>query len=59
MQKREVTIDSYSESISSDESSNDKTVTADSDISAHFIVLKKHLVNGRLIQKELRLPFTR
>ena len=35
MQKREVTIDSYSESISSnDESSDDRTVTADSDSSA-------------------------
>ena len=35
-QKREVTIDSYSESISSndDESSEDRTVTADSDSSA-------------------------
>ena len=35
IQKREVTIDSYSESISSnDESSDDRTVTADSDSSA-------------------------
>ena len=34
MQKREVTVDSYSESISSDESSNDRTITADSDGSA-------------------------
>ena len=34
MQKREVTVDSYSESISSDESSNDRTITADSDSSA-------------------------
>ena len=35
VQKREVTIDSYSESISSnDESSDDRTVTADSDSSA-------------------------
>ena len=34
-QKREVTVDSYSESISSnDESSDDRTVTADSDSSA-------------------------
>ena len=34
-QKREVTLDSYSESISSnDESSDDRTVTADSDSSA-------------------------
>ena len=33
MQKREVTIDSYSEAISSDESSDDTTVTADSDSS--------------------------
>ena len=34
-QKREVTVDSYSESISSnDESSNDRTVSADSDSSA-------------------------
>ena len=35
-QKREVTVDSYSESISSnDESSDDRTVTAESDSSAH------------------------
>ena len=35
MQKREITVDSYSESISSnDESSDDRTVTADSDSSA-------------------------
>ena len=35
IQKREVTVDSYSESISSnDESSDDRTVTADSDSSA-------------------------
>ena len=34
-QKREITIDSYSESISSDnEASDDRTVTADSDSSA-------------------------
>ena len=31
MQKREVTVDSYSETISSDESSNDRTITTDSD----------------------------
>ena len=31
IQKREVTIDSYSESISSDSSSDDNTITADSD----------------------------
>ena len=34
MQKREVTVDSYSETLSSDESSDDRTVTADSDSSA-------------------------
>ena len=35
IQKREVTVDSYSESISSnDESSDDRTITADSDSSA-------------------------
>ena len=34
MQKREVTIDSYSETISSNESSDDRTITADSDSSA-------------------------
>ena len=35
VQKREVTVDSYNESISSnDESSDDRTVTADSDSSA-------------------------
>ena len=33
-QKREVTVDLYSESISSNESSEDRTVTADSDSSA-------------------------
>ena len=31
MQKREVTIDSYSETISSDESSDERTITAESD----------------------------
>ena len=31
MQKREVTIDSYSETISSDSSSDDSTITADND----------------------------
>ena len=34
MQKREVTVDSYSETISSDESSDDRTVTAERDSSA-------------------------
>ena len=34
IQKREVTNDSYSETISSDESSDDRTITADSDSSA-------------------------
>ena len=34
MQKREVTIDSYSETISSDESSDERTITAESDSSA-------------------------
>ena len=29
MQKREVTVDSYSETISSDSSSDDRTITAD------------------------------
>ena len=38
MQKREVTVDSYSETISSDESSDDRNITVDSDSSAasHF-----------------------
>ena len=38
IQKREVTIDSYSETISSDESSDERTATAESDSSAtlHF-----------------------
>ena len=34
MQKREVTVDSYSETISSDESSDERTITAGSDSSA-------------------------
>ena len=33
MQKREVTVDSYSETISSDESSDGRTITAESDSS--------------------------
>ena len=50
-------MDSYSESISSnDESSDDRTVTADSDNSATSD-LKKHHVSGKLIPRELRLPF--
>ena len=36
LQKREVTIDSYNETISSDLSSSDCTVTADSDSSGCF-----------------------
>ena len=59
IQKRKVTVESYSESISSnDESSDDRTVTADSDSSVTSS-LKKHLVNGRLILKELKPPFTK
>ena len=58
-QKREVTVDSYSESISpNDESSDDRTVTADSN-SSTASSLKKHYVNGKLILKELKLPFTK
>ena len=34
IQKREVTVDSYSETISSDESSDERTITAESDSSA-------------------------
>ena len=34
MQKREVTVDSYSETISPDESSDERTITAESDSSA-------------------------
>ena len=34
MQNREVTVDSYSETISSDESSDERTITAESDSSA-------------------------
>ena len=56
IQKREVTVDSYSETVSSTVSSDDRTITADSD-SSTIQVLKKCLVNGKLIQKELKLPF--
>ena len=60
VQKREVTVDSYSESISSnDESSDNRTVIADSDSSAASSFEKKPLVNGRLILKELKPPFTK
>ena len=34
MQKREVTVDSYSETISSDSSSDDRTITAETEDSA-------------------------
>ena len=58
-QKREVTVDTYSESISSnDEYSDGRTVTADSNSSTASF-LKKHHVNGKLIRKELKLPFTK
>ena len=58
-QKREVTVDSYSESISSsDESSDDRTVTVDSGTSANQI-LKKHHASGKPIPKELSLTFTK
>ena len=59
MQKKEVTIDSYSETISSDESSDDRTVTADSDSSAASSFEGKHHVNGNVIQRELKLLFIR
>ena len=50
-------MDSYSESISSnDESSDDRTVTADSNSSTTSNLMKHH-VSGKLIPKELRLPF--
>ena len=59
-QKREVTVDSYSESISSnDESSDDRTITMDSDSSTTSGFEVKHLVNGKMIARELRLPFTK
>ena len=59
IQKREVTVDSYSESISSnDESSDDRTITADSDSSATSS-FEETPCNGRLTQKELKLPFTK
>ena len=50
LQKREITIDSYSETISSDSSSDDSTITADSGSSAS--ILRKHLVRGKQIPKE-------
>ena len=59
IQKREVTVNSYSETISSnDESSDDRTITADSD-SSSASSLKRHHVNGKVTQKELKLPFTK
>ena len=58
--KREVTVDSYSESISSnDESSDDRTITADSDSSAASSFEEIPCVSGKLIQKELKLSFTK
>ena len=59
-QKREVTVDSYSESISSndDDSSYDRTVTADSNSSAAPALRRCH-ANGRPIQRELKLPYTK
>ena len=59
IQKREVTVDSYSETISSnDESSEDRTMTADSK-SLPPQISKKHHASGKLILKELKLPFTK
>ena len=58
-QKREVTVDSYSESISSNEESSDDTnVTADSDssTSSNF---KATPSKWKLIPKGLSLPFTK
>ena len=50
-------IDSYSESISSDDDpSDDRTITVDSDSSAATIFERPH-VNGRLIQKELKILY--
>ena len=57
-QKREVTMDLYSESISSDdkESSDNRTVTADSNSSA-TPAFKKYHVSGKPIPNALKLPY--
>ena len=59
IQKREVTVDSYSESISSnEESSDDRTVTMQTVIVLlHIKILKKHHASGEPILKGLSLPF--
>ena len=57
--ERERTVDSYSESISSDnDPSDDRTINADCDSSA-AAVSKRPRLDGRLTQKELRLPHTK
>ena len=58
-QKREVTIDSYSESISSndEESSDDRTMTVDSDSSATLAFKEVPCASGKLIPRELKLPY--
>ena len=56
-QERERMMDSYSESISSDDdASNERTIAVDSDSSLATILRRPH-VNGRLIQKELKLCY--
>ena len=58
IQKRGVTVDSYCETISSnDESSDDRTMTADSNSFCCLHILRKHHTSGKLILKELKLPF--
>ena len=58
-QKREITIDPYSETISSsDESSDDRTITV-TVIVLLPLVLRRHHASGKVIQKELKLPFTK
>ena len=60
-QKREVTVDSCSESISSnnDESSDDRTVTVDSNSSTDPSFQGRCRASGKLIQRELKPPYIR
>ena len=59
IQKIEVTIDSYSETICSDDkSSDDRTITADNDSSATS-TFNETPCKWKVTQKELKLPFNK
>ena len=55
MQKREVTVDSYSETISSDSSSDDRTITADPKESTSGI--ENHMEDNSCVKETKKLHY--